>query len=82
MQLNCVVMFEIILSMLNQQDLKAIDKVVDKAIDRKVGKIVTKALGDFFVEILAPYLDEHVEKRFDRLEKRKGGGFILSTNYA
>lgn len=29
-------------------------------------------LGEFFENILAPYLDEHVEKRFDNLEERVG----------
>lgn len=35
-------------------------------------KGLMQALGDFFEQVLAPYLEEHVEARLDKLEGRVG----------
>ena len=49
-------------TMLTNKDLLAIGKIVDT-------KIIA-ALSDFFEQILAPYFDEHIEKKLDEHDKR------------
>lgn len=42
------------------------------AIDNKpvTRKDLVKAFGDFFEQVLVPYFEEHVSKRFDKVEKK------------
>lgn len=69
--------------MFTKNDLQAIGDTVNKQMDRRLtafGKVVDEKiindLGDFFEQILAPYLDkrfgEH-DKRFDEMEERFDG---------
>jgi len=43
-----------------------VDRKIKSALDEKL----PEAFGDFMEQVLGPYLEEHVEKRFDRLEKK------------
>jgi len=67
--------------MLTKGDLQAIGRVVNsqiktaldefgKVVDRKIKSALDEklpeAFGDFMEQVLGPYLEEHVEKRFDR----------------
>lgn len=48
--------------MLDKKDLYAIGEVIEKKI--------AKSLSDFFSDVIAPYFDEHVEKKLEEHDRR------------
>ena len=59
--------------MLTKKDLVAIGQIVEQSLKnfrKVVKKDITDSLGDFFMDTLVPYFDEHIEDRFDKMDKR------------
>lgn len=37
---------------------------------KQIGELINLKLADFFEQVIAPYLDKHVEKKFDEMDER------------
>src|SRR3989338_2515776 len=62
--------------MLTKKDLVAIGQIVEQSLKnfrKVVKKDITDSLGDFFMDTLVQYFDEHIEDRFDKMDKRFDG---------